>query len=226
MRVHLERDMERLKKDVLTMGAMVEKAINDAIDAMVNRNPALAEEVLAGDFDIDMKEIEVEEDCLKILALHQPVAGDLRYIVSILKVNNDLERMGDLAGHIANRASVLSKLDPIGMPNKFETLVNLVKSMVRDSLNALVRQDSELALKIIKTDDEVDELHWQIYRELRDRMRQEQGIIDRAFYTISVCRHLERIADYATNISEDIYFTATGEIIRHLDEATTGHGDN
>ncbi|MCX6645688.1 MAG: phosphate signaling complex protein PhoU [bacterium] len=226
MRAHLDRDMERLKKDILTMGAMVEKAIFNAIDALVTRNIGLAEEVIASDYDIDMQEIEVEEDCLKILALYQPVAGDLRYIVSILKVNNDLERMGDLAGHIANRAGVLSKLDTIGMPENFDKLVNLVKGMVRDSLDALVHQDSELALKIIGTDDQVDELHMQIYRELRDRMRQEKGIIDRAFYTISVCRHLERIADYATNISEDIYFTATGEIIRHMDEAKSGRGDN
>ena len=226
MRIHLERDLERLKKDILTMGAMVEKAINDAIDALINRTPELAVKVLDGDNDIDMKEIDVEEDCLKILALHQPVASDLRYIVSVLKVNNDLERMGDLASHIANRAEVLARQDPIGMPARFETLVTLVQGMVRDSLNALVRQDADLALKIIETDDQVDELHWDIYRELRDRMRQEKGIIDRAFYTISVCRHLERIGDYATNISEDVYYAVTGEIIRHMDEAKVGHGDN
>lgn len=226
MRAHLERDLELLKKDILTMGSMVESAINKSIDALINRDADLAGEVIAGDNEIDLKELEVEEDCLKILALHQPVAGDLRYIVSILKVNNDLERMGDLAGHIANRASVLAKQEPIGMPGKLEKLVTMVQGMVRDSLNALVRQDADLALKIIETDDDIDELHMEIYHELRDRMRQEKGIIDRAFYTISVCRHLERIADYATNISEDVYFTVTGEIIRHMDEAAVGHGDN
>lgn len=226
MRVHLERDLNRLKKDILTMGAIVEGATNKAIDAMVNRNVELAEQVLAGDWEIDLKEIEVEEDCLKILALHQPVAGDLRYIVAILKVNNDLERMGDLASHIAKRAAVLAKQDPIGMPDKFEELVKIVQGMVRDSLDALVRQDADLAMEVINRDDSVDELHMEIYRNLRDRMRTEKGIIDRAFYTISVCRHLERIADLAVNISEDIYFTVTGKIIRHLDEQNVGHGDN
>ncbi len=226
MRAHLDRDLEKLRVEILAMGAMVEDATMKAINALVNRDIELAEQVMKSDRQIDMKELDVEEECLKILALHQPVAGDLRYIIAILKVNNDLERMGDLAMHIADRAIALAKQEPIGTPKRFGEMVELVRKMVKDSLDALVRSDSELALKIIETDDLVDEIHWEIYRKLRERMRTEEGIIDRAFYTISACRHLERIGDLATNISEDVYFMVEGEIIRHLDESNIGHGDN
>ena len=215
MRVHLARDLEKLKEEILTMGGMVEEATSKAIDALVNRRLDLAEEVARSDDKIDTKELEVEEACLKTLALYQPVAGDLRYIVSILKVNNDLERMGDLAIHIAERARFLAGEPPIGMPEKFDEMVDLVQSMVKQSLDSLVRKDAELAKRVIITDDRVDDIYWNIYRGLLERMRNEIDIMDRAFATISACRHLERIGDLATNIAEDVYFIVRGEVIRH-----------
>jgi phosphate transport system protein len=215
MRSHLDRDLDALKRDILTMGAMVEDATLKSIDCLLNRRPDLGEEVLEGDDAIDMKELEVEDKCLKALALHQPVAGDLRYIIAILKVNNDLERMGDLAGHIAARAIYLAQHPPIGMPRRFEEMVGIVRTMVRKCLDALVNKDSALALEVVKMDDQVDEIHWESYEELRERMRRECEIIDLAFHTISAVRHLERIADHAANIAEDVYFMVEGEVIRH-----------
>ncbi len=225
MRAHLARDLEKLSKEILDMGAMVESAATRAIDALENRDVDLAEEVVKGDDKIDMKELQVEDQCLKALALHQPVAGDLRYIVAVLKVNNDLERMGDLANHIAERAVYLAGNPPIGMPARFGEMVRLVREMVRESLESLITQDAELAKKVILTDDTVDEIHWESYRELLGRMRTEEGIIDRAFHTITACRHLERIGDLATNIAEDVYYMVKGEIIRHRYE-TEGIEDN
>lgn len=216
MRTHLDRDLDALKRDILTMGAMVEEATSKAIDSLLNREVSLGEEVLTGDDAIDMKELEVEDKCLKTLALHQPVAGDLRYIIVILKVNNDLERMGDLAGHIATRAIYLARHPPIGTPARFEEMVELVSMMVRKCLDALVNRDSKLALEVVNTDNLVDEIHWESYEELRERMRSESDIIDLAFHTISAVRHLERIADHAANIAEDVYFMVEGEVIRHM----------
>lgn len=215
MRIHLERDLELLKKEILTMGAMVEDAACKAINALLNRRKDLAEEVLVGDSVIDAKELEIEDDCLKALALHQPVAGDLRFIIAILKVTNDLERMGDLAQHIARQASFLADKPPIGMPSRFEEMAGIVRTMVSNSLDSLVRQDSRLAKQVCITDDTVDELYWESYRELLERMKDEPDITDRAFQAISACRHLERIGDLATNIAEDVYFMVEGIVIKH-----------
>jgi len=218
MRSHLDRDLDALKRDILTMGAMVEDATLKSIDSLLNRREDLGNEVIAGDDAIDMKELEVEDKCLKALALHQPVAGDLRYIIAILKVNNDLERMGDLAGHIAKRAVYLAQHPPIGTPKRFEEMAGIVRTMVRKCLDALVNRDSALALEVVKMDDRVDEIHWESYEELRERMRKECEIIDLAFHTISAIRHLERIADHAANIAEDVYFMVEGDVIRHMIE--------
>jgi len=224
MRAHFTRDLEHLNDEILILGNMVVGATLQAIDALIQRRADLGEEVLKGDDEIDMKELDVEEQCLKVLALYQPVAGDLRYIVSILKVNNDLERIGDLAGHIAGRAVYLAENPPISLPARFNEMVELVRTMVQQSLESLVRQDAKLALEVVLADDTVDEIHWESYRELLGRMRSEIDIIDRAFHTISAVRHLERIADYATNIAEDVYFMVEGEIIRHRLE--TGHRED
>jgi phosphate transport system protein len=225
MRTHLERDLEFLKKEILTMGSMVEDAAAKAIGSLLNRRTDLAEEVLAGDDKIDAKELDLEDECLKTLALHQPVAGDLRFITAILKVTNDLERMGDLAMHIARRAAFLAAEAPIGTPKGFEEMAELVQTMVAYSLDALVRRDADLAKRVCEMDDRVDELYWENYRELLERMRKEPEIIDRAFQTISACSRLERIADLATNIAEDIYFMVKGKVIKHMLK-TEGLEDN
>lgn len=215
---HLQRDLDRLKKEILGEGAMVERAINDAIRSLLERDQALARQVMEGDAEMDEREVGVEEDCLKILALHQPVAHDLRFIIAVLKVNNDLERMGDFAVNIAERAMFLAGQDPIPRPLNFPEMTEKVRAMVRGSLDALITNDPVLARKICADDDEVDAMHREMYYVTQDVMRTDPEFVERAVHTLSVSRHLERIADLATNIAEDVVFMVDGEIIRHRTE--------
>ncbi|HEX5132315.1 MAG TPA: phosphate signaling complex protein PhoU [Candidatus Krumholzibacteria bacterium] len=212
---HLERDLDQLSRDLLTMGAMVEEATNNAITALARRDRTLAGTVGQGDPAINDQENQVEENALKILALHQPVAADLRFIITALKVNNDLERIGDHAVSIAERAAVLADLDTIPVPSDFARLVELVQQMVHNSLNALVQRDSKLARSVCAMDDEVDRIHRLMYSEMQEVMRQNSAAIEPAINTISATRHLERIADLATNIAEDTVFMVEGEVLRH-----------
>ncbi|MCC6408188.1 MAG: phosphate signaling complex protein PhoU [Planctomycetes bacterium] len=215
MKKHLQHDLDDLKKDILTMGSLVEESINKAIASLVHRRPELASEVSAGDEAIDRKELAIEDKCLKMLALHQPVAGDLRFIIGCIKVNNDLERMGDHAQAIAERATYLATHAPIEAQIDFQRMVVKVQSMVKRGLDALVNLDAELARAVSREDDEVDAYHKQMFAELQDLMRRDADTVERAVHTLSVVRHLERIADLATNIAEDIVFMVEGEVIRH-----------
>jgi|TARA_B110000914_G_scaffold220656_1_gene231093 phosphate transport system protein len=212
---HLQRDLELLKKEILAIGSIVEKALRDSIHALVNRHSKLAEMVIEGDGAIDQKENQIEEECLKLLALHQPVAIDLRFIVSVLKVNNDLERIGDLAVNIAERAIYLSDHEPLAIALQFNRMVDGVQAMVRKSLDALVKADVNLAKSVLTMDDEIDSLNREMYVVLQDEMRRTPGSIERAVQTLSVSRYLERIADLSTNIAEDVVFMVEGELIRH-----------
>ncbi len=218
MTKHLQHDLDDLKREILAMGSMVEDATNKAIGSLVHRRTELASEVLAGDELIDRKELAIEDKCLKMLALHQPVAGDLRFIVGCIKVNNDLERMGDHAQNIAERAVFLTTHPPIEAQIDFQRMVAKVKSMVKHSLDALVNLDVPGARAVCREDDEVDAYHKQMFEELQDLMKRDASTIERAVHTLSVVRHLERIADLATNIAEDIVFMVEGEIIRHNPE--------
>ena len=218
MSKHLQRDLDRLKKEILGMGAMVEQATNKAITALVERRPELAQEVMAGDDAIDRKELTTEEECLKTLALHQPVAADLRFVVAVMKVTNDLERMGDLAVNIAERAAYLSTHPPIEVPLDFQRMADRVRRMLQDSLNALVSRDTALARRICRDDDEVDAINRDMFVALQDLMFRKPETIKRAVHTLSASRHLERIADLATNIAEDVVFMVEGEVIRHRTE--------
>jgi len=215
MSKHLQHDLDRLKKEILAMGALVEEAINRAIASLTQRDAVLARQVLEGDDAIDRKEVEVEDLCLKILALHQPVAGDLRYIIAVLKVNNDLERMGDLAQNIAERVTFLAVNEPVPVHLDFTLMVELVRRMVGESLDALVNQDPVLARRVCVQDDEVDRLQKQMFETLQSVMMRDPKAVERAVQVLSVSRHLERIADSATNIAEDIVFMVEGDIIRH-----------
>ncbi len=218
MSKHLYRDMELLKKALLTLGSMVEDAINKAVIALVDRRSELTHEVITGDDLVDDKEVEIEEQGLKILALHQPVAADLRFIVGVLKVNNDLERMGDLAVNIAERADYLAKKDVIGVELDFPRMAGAVQKMVRLSLDALVNKDTDEAKKVLLMDDEVDALNRDMFVILQNVMRNDSQTIKRAVQLLSVSRHLERIADLATNIAEDVVFMVDGDTIRHKTE--------
>jgi len=215
MTKHLLRDLEHLKKQILLVGSMVEGAILKATTALLERRPELAADVLEGDDAIDTREVMVEEECLKILALHQPVAIDLRYIITALKVNNDLERMGDLARNIAGRAADLLRQPPIRLPAEFPAMVDTVRRMVRDSLDALVNSDVELARRVLAADDVVDQVHRQMFRDMQAAARKDPDCIEAAINVLSASRNLERIADQCTNIAEDVIFLVEGEIVRH-----------
>ncbi len=218
MTAHLQRDLARLREEILSMGSLVEEATNKAINALVKRDAALAAEVVDADGRIDDKEVQVEEDCLKLLALHQPVAVDLRFIITCLKVNNDLERMGDLAVNIAERARYLARHTPLATPLDLTAMADKVRGMVRDSLDALVRQDMTLTRDVLARDDEVDEANRSMFDILQGVMTADPSTVKRAIALLSSSRYLERLADHATNIAEDVIFMGEGEIIRHQTE--------
>ncbi|MFL2859020.1 MAG: phosphate signaling complex protein PhoU [Planctomycetota bacterium] len=203
---------------MLDMGGLVEKVSNQAITALQERDTELSAGVHELDLTIDQQEVKIEEECLKILALHQPVATDLRFVVCIMKVNNDLERMGDLAINIAERASYLSSHEPLGVPLDFHRMAELALEMVKESLSALLNLDTDLARKVLAKDDEVDEINRQMFEILEEIMLKDPTTIRRAIHLLSASRHLERIADLATNIAEDVVFLVEGEVIRHLPE--------
>jgi phosphate transport system protein len=216
MSLHLQRDLDALKKELLLLGNMVETAINNSILSLNDRRPELAEAVLAGEKLIDDKEVLIEEECLKILALHQPVALDLRFIVVVLKVNNDLERMGDFAVNVAKRAIFLCNNAPIPIPIEFtEKMSRCIRTMVHDSLDAMVKMDVELARNVILRDEEVDEVNRLMFMEFRTLVESDTSTIERALGLLSTSRYLERIADLATNIAEDVIFMVEGEVVRH-----------
>lgn len=215
MTKHMVRDFENLKRKLLGLGGIVEEAINNAILALLDRRHDLAEEVVSGDRQIDLKEVDLEEDCLKALALYQPVAGDLRFIITVLKVNNDLERMGDLAVNIAERASYLSVHPALKVSLDFAQMVTGVRRMVRDSLDALIRMDTDLARTVLTMDDEIDTINRDMFTSLQELMRQDSDTVERSVHLLSTSRNLERIADLCTNIAEDVVFMVDGDLIRH-----------
>ncbi len=224
MSKHLQRDLDNLQRDLLAMAASVEEAIHKAIKALQNREPALARQVIAGDSAIDEEENHVEEECLKLLALHQPVAVDLRRITAALKINAELERMADLAEDIAERALHLSQLSSIPVPAKLQRMTDLTTSMVRQSLDAFVNLDVRLARLVCRLDDEVDRYNHDIIEELIATMRQSPEMVEPGLSFFSATRHLERIADHATNIAEDVVYLVEGEIIRHRPVETDDDG--
>lgn len=215
MTKHLLRDLENLKRQIQAIGSLVETAIAKATTALLDRRGDVAAEVLHGDDAIDEREVAVEEDCLKVLALHQPVAIDLRYIVAILKVNNDLERMGDLAVNIAARAEELLEEEPVRLPPKFVTMIETVRRMVHDALAALILSDVGVARRVVAADEIVDQVHRQMFREMTALATREPARLSAAISLLSVSRYLERIADQSTNIAEDVIFLVEGEIVRH-----------
>lgn len=221
MTTHLQREIEGLKKKILQMGAQVEESVRCAVDALITRDPKLAEEVIGSDEAMDQLEVEIEEECLKILALHQPVAIDLRYVIAVLKINNDLERIGDLAVNIAERAVYLSTHAPIGLPLDFRGMVKITQQMLKESLDSLVNLDTHIARNVRASDDEVDELNRHMYALLEDYMREHPDRIAESLHLLSAARHLERMADQATNIAEDVIYMVEGEIVRHQPEVFT-----
>ena len=213
--MHLQRELDNLKKELLSIAAMVENATDKALVALVERRPNLAYEVINEDDLIDQKEVRIEEECMKILALHQPMATDLRFVVTALKVNNDLERVGDLAVNIAERAAYLASKEMLAVTLDFPKMAEEVMKMLKSALDSLTRQDTDLARRIIAADDQIDDFNRRMYHCLQDLMQENPSTIKRAMHLLSASRHLERIADLATNICEDLIYMVEGEVIRH-----------
>lgn len=218
MSLHFTRELERLRKRILSTSTIVENAITRAIRALLTRDLVQAEQIMAGDGEIDRLEVEIEEDCLKVLALYHPVAQDLRFIVAILKINNDIERMGDHASNIAKRARYLAKRDPIEWPIELEEFSENVKLMVKLSLDALVNGDANMARQVCLADDTVDQQKRQITALLREKLLLTSGgqtENEVLLKMLDVPRHLERIADLATNVAEEVIYMVEGNLVRH-----------
>lgn len=219
MSKHMERDLERLQRSILRMAGAVEEAIYQSTQALQDRNPTRARQVIDGDGEIDRLENEVQDECLKILALHQPVAVDLRRVSAVLLISTDLERMGDLAVGIAERATSLAHPPHPTVPARLASMTMRVTEMVRRSLDAFVNLDPVAAREVIRLDDAVDEDNKAIIAELIAEMKTAPDRIESGMSLFSAVRHLERIADHATNISEDVIYLAEGEVVRHHPEA-------
>jgi phosphate transport system protein len=216
---HLEQDLERLQRDILRMATSVEESITGAIQALRDRDEELAHEVVDGDVEVDAQSNAVEAECHHLLALYQPVARDLRRIMAIAMINTDLERMADLAVNIAERALALIKLPPIAIPNRLQHMTDVTIDLVHQSLDSFVTMSSREARAVCRRDDEVDRLNDEIIQELVVLMKRSAEMIEPGLSLFSAVRHLERIADHATNIAEDVVFLVEGELIRHHPDA-------
>jgi phosphate transport system protein len=214
-RHHFESEMQALKSQLLTMGGLVENRIHRAVDSLIHRNEAEAEKVIESDVEINNLQIEIDERCLKILATQTPVAVDLRFIAAAMKINSDLERMGDQAVNIAESTLKCLGQPPLKPFIDLPRMASLAQEMTRDSLDAFVRRDADLARDVLRRDDVVDDLKDQIFRELLTYMMADPGTIERALSLILISRNLERVADHATNIAEDVIFMVEAKDVRH-----------
>ncbi len=215
MSSHLQKEIENLKKKLLYLGAMVEESLRISIKSLRDLNQRMARGVIDNDFEVDRMEVELEEECLKVLALHQPVAVDLRFIVAILKINADLERIGDLAVNIAERTMYLAQRPRVEIEFDYREMARKAEKMVEKSLDALVNMDADLAREVCGSDDAVDDLNREMFNFGMDYIRTHPDRADCIIRYMLVARHLERVADHATNIAEDVIYMVDGEIVRH-----------
>lgn len=217
MAKHFDRELEKLKKKILSLGALVEERVYLAIKAIESRDSDLAKRIIRSDHEIDETEVEVEEECLKILALYQPVAIDLRFIVTVIKINNDLERIGDQAVNIAERIQSMAKYPKISFHFDYTEMAEIAAAMLKQSLDALVNLDIDMAFRILTLDDEVDDIQGDAYSQIKQAMREHPEEMTYLINLYLISRHLERIADHATNIAEEVIYLVEGEIVRHED---------
>ena len=218
---HLQREIDRLKRKILALGALVEESLRLAFQAIEQRDAAKARRVIATDVLIDQNEVDVEEECLKILALYQPVAGDLRFVAAVIKINSELERIGDLAENIAKRALDLLDEYPVPAPATVAVMADRTGTILEKALDALVRQDALTAREVLVADREIDALYRQLLDELKAVLRSDPEHLDAIVLLFSVARYLERLADHATNIAEDVLYMVEGEIQRHSHAASS-----
>jgi phosphate transport system protein len=215
---HFENQLETLRKMLLSIGALAEQSVDKSLKSLSGRDFDLAMEVIKSDERIDQAEVELEEECLKTLALYQPVATDLRLIVAILKMNNDLERIADMAVNLAERSIDLQKYGQFELPSTFKDMASKALWMLKASLDTFVGQDSKLAREICATDEDVDDALKEMYQIVQEEVRKNPNDIQKMLYILSASRYLERIADLATNIAEDVVYIVEGKIIRHRTE--------
>ena len=216
MTKHFQRELKKIKKMILSLGAIVEERVRLASQAMEDWEFDLASQIISSDHEVDEMEVEIEEECLKILALHQPVAVDLRFIVAVIKINNDLERIGDQAVNIAERIETIAKhgppsetyFDHFGMASKAE-------KMLKMSLDALVNLDIDLAFKVLLFDNEVDTIQKEAYDRIKTAVKEDPQKVGLLINLLLISRHIERLADHATNIAEEVIYLIEGEIVRH-----------
>ena len=211
---HLQREIEKIKKEILSLGAMVEDRFQKAIYAVKTEDLKLAKKIIDTDFQIDEQEIEVEEECLKILALYQPVAMDLRFLVVVIKINNDLERIADYASNIARRF-ITSSQNPSKFKYDYTSMADQAAKMLRMSLDALVRMDVDMAYKVRDMDKDVNIMRNDAYDSMKKDIQKHPKMVSEIINMYLISRHLERIGDHTTNIAEEVIYLIEGEIIRH-----------
>jgi phosphate transport system protein len=218
MSKHLERDLVRLSDQISELGSLVTDATSKAIVMLQKFDLLIANEILTTEERINSTEVEIEEECLKVLALHQPVAGDLRFLIVVLKVNNDLERMGDQVVNIAERIKVLADMERLVADLDFIKMGEISSRMVSQSLSALIRRDADAARDILAMDDELDALHAKSYRVLQEVMVDQPQMVTQAVSYMTISSNLERLGDLATNVAEEIIFMEEGEVVRHQED--------
>ena len=215
MSKQLQRGLDQLRQDLIAQVGVVEQMIQLSVRSLVERRTDLADRVIETDTEVDEQDIRIEEECLKLLALHQPVATDLRWLATVIKVNGELERMADLACNIAERTKALDLHPLFPVPDELNEMVAAVSEMVRDALDAFVEGDANKAVTVMQSDDDVDALNRVVIANLLERMQEDPEQIAPAMQCFSASRHLERIGDLAENLGEEIIYLVRGEIIRH-----------
>lgn len=218
MSKHLDRSITQLRTDLVEQFGVVEQMISLSVRSLVERRPELAQQVIDTDDQVDATDIHIEEECLKLLALHQPVSADLRWLITAVKINGDLERMADLACNIAERSKSLDFFPLFVVPDDLTAMVHAVIEMVRSALDSFLEADVDLAHEVIRKDSAVDQFNVDLIDELQQIMRDDSEMVEAAVHCFSASRHLERIADMATHVAEETVYLVSGEIIRH------GHG--
>ena len=215
MSKHLRRELDKIKKKMLSLGALVEERTRMVVQATVGLDADIAQKIIASDWEVDEMEVEIEEECLKILALYQPVAVDLRFLIATIKINNDMERIGDECVNISERLVIIAKRPPMQFVFDYVPMAEKVQAMLKASLDALVNLDVDLAFKVITMDDDVDDIQTQAYDRIKEAIKEYPDRVSYLINLLLVSRHLERLADHSTNIAEEVIYLIEGEIVRH-----------
>ena len=215
MTIRFQRELDKIKKSILSLGTLVEDRVRIVVKAIEDRDLEAAKKLIATDHEVDEMEVEIEEECLKIMALHQPVAIDLRFLVAVIKINNELESIGDQVVNIAERVEVIAANKDFDIFFDYTKMADKAQDMLKKSLDALVNMDVDLAFKVIILDDEVDELKNIAYDKIKKAMSENPDIPGFLINLLLISRHLERLGDHATNIAEEVIYMVEGEIVRH-----------